>query len=236
MTITEIGLEMNTRYLLQSMYDRLSAFFGPCNWWPGETPFEVMVGAILTQNTNWKNVERAIANLKKDGLLTLAAMSALSREQLAEYIRPAGYYNIKAERLRNFFALINEKWDGDLDRFLCQPATLLREELLSVKGIGPETADSMILYAAGKPVFVVDAYTHRILSRHEIIDESYDYHMIQELFTDNLEEDSALFNEYHALIVQAGKEFCKKTRPVCAGCPLSGLNGIDCPDQDGIIM
>ncbi len=220
---------MNTRYLLQSMYERLSAFFGPSNWWPGETPFEVMVGAILTQNTNWKNVERAIANLKKDGLLTLAAMSALSCEQLAEYIRPAGYYNIKAERLQNFFALINEKWDGDLDLFLCQPATVLREELLSVKGIGPETADSMILYAAGKPVFVVDAYTHRILSRHEIIDESYDYHMIQELFMDNLEEDSALFNEYHALIVRVGKEFCKKSRPVCEGCPLSGLNGIDCP-------
>ena len=217
---------MNTRYLLQSMYERLSAFFGPSNWWPGETPFEVMVGAILTQNTNWKNVERAIANLKKDGLLTLAAMSALSREQLAKYIRPAGYYNIKAQRLRNFFALINEKWDGDLDLFLCQPAVVLREELLSVKGIGPETADSMILYAAGKPVFVVDAYTHRILSRHEIIDESYDYHMIQELFTDNLEEDSALFNEYHALIVRVGKEFCKKSRPVCEGCPLSGLNGI----------
>ena len=223
-----MGPEMNTHRLLHIMYERLSSFFGPCNWWPGDSPFEIMVGAILTQNTNWKNVERAIANLKTDGLLTLTAMSALSREQLAEYIRPAGYYNIKADRLRNFFALINDQWDGDLDLFLRQPATVLREELLSVKGIGPETADSMVLYAAGKPVFVVDAYTHRILIRHEIIDESYDYHMIQELFMDNLEEDSALFNEYHALIVQVGKEFCKKTRPVCEGCPLSGLNGIDC--------
>ena len=217
---------MTTHRLLHDIYERLFAFFGPRNWWPGDTPFEIMVGAILTQNTNWNNVERAIANLKTERLLSLTAMSALSREQLAEYIRPAGYYNIKAERLRNFFALINGKWDGDLDFFLRQPAAVLREELLSVKGIGPETADSMILYAAGKPVFVVDAYTHRILIRHEIIDESFDYPLIQELFMDNLEEDSALFNEYHALIVQLGKEFCKKTRPVCEDCPLAGLNGV----------
>jgi len=219
---------MHTGELLQEFYNRLYRYFGSRNWWPGDTPFEIMVGAILTQNTNWKNVERAIANLKTEGLLTLTAMSALSREQLAEYIRPAGYYNIKADRLRNFFALINGQWDGDLDLFLRQPATVLREELLSVKGIGPETADSMVLYAAGKPVFVVDAYTHRILIRHEIIDEFYDYYMIQELFMDNLEEDSALFNEYHALIVQVGKEFCKKSRPVCEGCPLAGFNGIKC--------
>ncbi|HHB76925.1 MAG TPA: endonuclease III domain-containing protein [Desulfobulbus sp.] len=217
---------MTTQLLLHDMYERLFAFFGSRNWWPGDTPFEIMVGAILTQNTNWNNVERAITNLKTDGLLSLAAMSALSREQLAEYIRPAGYYNIKADRLRNFFALINGQWDGDLDFFLRQPALSMREALLSVKGIGPETADSMILYAAGQPMFVVDAYTHRILIRHEIIDESFEYSMIQELFMDNLEEDSALYNEYHALIVQAGKKFCKKTRPVCEGCPLAGLNGV----------
>ncbi len=216
---------MHTGELLQELYRRLYQYFGQQNWWPGDTPFEIMVGAILTQNTNWKNVERAIANLKKDGLLSLAALSALSREQLAEYIRPAGYYNIKAERLQNFFALINGQWGGDLDFFLRQSASVLREELLSVKGIGPETADSMVLYAAGKPVFVVDAYTHRILIRHEIIDEFFDYRMIQELFMDNLEEDSALFNEYHALIVQVGKEFCKKSRPNCERCPLSNLNG-----------
>ncbi len=220
---------MRTDELLHDLYDRLSTHFGPCRWWPGDSSFEIMVGAILTQNTNWKNVEQAIENLKKAELLSLSAMSALSAERLAAYIRPAGYYNIKANRLQNFFHLINDQWDGDLEYFLAQPKEVLREELLSVKGIGPETADSMILYAAGKPVFVVDAYTHRILIRHEIIDESFDYHMIQELFLENLEENSALFNEYHALIVQVGKEFCKKTRPACKQCPVSGLNGVS-PD------
>ena len=211
---------------LQEMYERLYGHFGAQDWWPGETPFEVMVGAILTQNTNWKNVERAIDNLKRAGILSLAAMSELPLELLAEYIRPAGYYNIKAVRLQNFFTLLNEQWDGDLEFFLSQSRDTLREQLLSVKGIGPETADSMVLYAAHLPIFVVDAYTHRILTRHELIDESFDYHAIQELFMDNLEEDSRLFNEYHALIVQVGKECCKKSKPACADCPLAGLNGI----------
>ncbi len=211
---------------LQEMYERLYGHFGAQDWWPGETPFEVMVGAILTQNTNWKNVERAIDNLKRAGILSLAAMSELPLELLAEYIRPAGYYNIKAVRLQNFFTLLNEQWDGDLEFFLSQSRDTLREQLLSVKGIGPETADSMVLYAAHLPIFVVDAYTHRILTRHELIDESFDYHAIQELFMDNLEEDPRLFNEYHALIVQVGKECCKKSKPACADCPLAGLNGI----------
>jgi len=210
---------------LEEIYRRLLAHFGPQHWWPGETPFEVMVGAVLTQNTNWQNVEKAIANLKEAGLLSLPAMAALSQEELAEYIRPAGYYNIKAGRLRNLFAMIAEKWDNDVDYLLQQPASVLREQLLSVKGIGPETADSMVLYAAGKPVFVVDAYTHRILARHELITEEDDYFQIQELFMDNLPEDAALFNEYHALLVQAGKQFCKKSKPQCGGCPLSGVGG-----------
>ncbi len=217
---------MSTVELLQEMYDRLHGHFGGQDWWPGDSPFEIMVGAILTQNTNWKNVERAIDNLKQADVLSLAAMSALPRDLLAEYIRLAGYYNIKATRLQNFFSLINRHWDGDLDFFLSQPRDTLREQLLSVKGIGPETADSIVLYAAGLPIFVVDTYTHRILTRHEIIDESFDYHAIQELFMDNLEEDTRLFNEYHALIVQVGKDFCKKSKPVCADCPLAGLNGI----------
>jgi endonuclease-3 related protein len=189
-----------------------------------------MVGAILTQNTNWANVEKAIANLKEAGVLSLAAMSELSKPELAELIRPAGYYNIKADRLRNFFEFLNGEWGGDLDGFLDRSTENLRDNLLSVKGIGPETADSMILYAAGKPIFVVDAYTHRILTRHNIIDDSHDYHQIQELFLDNLEGDVALYNEYHALIVYCGKEFCKKSRPACAECPVAGFNGIDsCP-------
>ena len=185
-----------------------------------------MVGAILTQNTNWQNVEKAIANLRNEGQLSFAAMASLERERLAELIRPAGYFKIKADRLKNFFAMIRNNWDGDLDYFLSQPLSVLREELLSVKGIGPETADSMILYAANQPIFVVDAYTHRIFSRHDIIPEEYGYFEIQELLMDNLEEDAELFNEFHALLVQAGKHFCKKSKPSCSGCPLSGLNGV----------
>jgi endonuclease-3 related protein len=211
---------------LQEIYRLMSEHFGPQHWWPGDTSFEIMVGAVLTQNTNWKNVEKAIANLKAAGALSFAAMSALSKEELAEYIRPAGYYNIKAGRLQNLFSMIERQWDGDLDFLLAQPAAELREQLLSVKGIGPETADSIVLYAAGQPLFVVDTYTHRILSRHEIIPDEYDYFQIQELLMDSLEEDAVLFNEYHALLVQVGKNFCKKSKPKCATCPLSGVGEI----------
>jgi endonuclease-3 related protein len=220
---------MHTSEQLQDIFHRLQNSFGPQHWWPGDSPFEIMVGAILTQNTNWRNVEKAIANLKQAGLLSLSALSAVSVEDLSEYIRPAGYYNIKAGRLRNFLTMIAEQWDGDLEFFLDQPVNILREQLLSVKGIGPETADSMILYAAEKPIFVVDAYTHRILCRHEVISEEYGYFEIQELFMDNLAEDTRLFNEYHALLVKVGKHFCKKSKPKCAQCPLSGVGGItDC--------
>ncbi len=217
---------MHTSDSLQEVYNRLRNHFGAQNWWPADTPFEIMVGAILTQNTNWQNVEKAIANLKTADLMSYAAMSRLPVEELAEYIRPAGYYNIKAGRLQNLFTMIKEQWDGDLEYLLDQPTSELREQLLSVKGIGPETADSMVLYAAEKPIFVVDAYTHRVLLRHEIITEEYGYFEIQELFMDNLEEDSRLFNEYHALLVQVGKHFCKKSKPKCAQCPLSGVGGI----------
>ncbi len=217
---------MHTSDQLQDVYNRMLEHFGSQDWWPGDSPFEIMVGAILTQNTNWQNVEKAIAGLKQAGLLSFAAMAALPVEDLAEYIRPAGYYNIKAARLRNFFAMIEQHWDGDLDYFLDQPAAELREQLLSVKGIGPETADSMVLYAAEKPIFVVDTYTHRILSRHEIIPEEYGYFEIQELIMDNLEEDTRLFNEYHALLVQTGKHFCKKSKPRCGQCPLAGVGGV----------
>jgi endonuclease-3 related protein len=221
---------MNIAQKLEEMYNRLFARFGNQGWWPGENPFEIMVGAILTQNTNWRNVEKAIDNLNRAGVLSLEILSELPQPLLAEYIRPAGYYNLKAGRLKNFFALLKGEWSCDLQGFLQQPPDLLREQLLSVKGIGPETADSIILYAAEQPVFVVDAYTHRILIRHNIIDDSYDYHAIQELFMDNLAEKTSLYNEYHALIVRVGKEFCKKSKPVCHDCPLSGLNDIfTCP-------
>ena len=181
------------------------------------------MGAILTQNTNWKNVERAIANLKGVGLLSLEALSALPTGLLAEYIRPAGYYNIKAGRLHNLLTFINEEYNGDLQAFLDQPLATLREQLLSIKGVGPETADSILLYAANQPIFVVDTYTHRILSRHQVIDEDFGYVEIQELFMDTLACDTQLYNEYHALLVRVGNVYCKKKNPDCAACPLQGM-------------
>lgn len=217
---------MRSSELLQAIYGRLLASFGPQDWWPGDSPFEIMVGAVLTQNTNWKNVELAILRLKEFDVLSLEAMSSLPQSLLAEYIKPAGYYNIKAARLHNMFRLLQNHWGGDVEYFLQQPMEYLREQLLSVNGIGAETADSIILYAAKQPIFVVDAYTHRILSRHNIIDESFNYYEIQELFQDNLERNVELFNEYHALIVQVGKKFCKKTTPDCMHCPLAGINGV----------
>jgi endonuclease-3 related protein len=199
------------------------AQLGPQHWWPAETPFEVMVGAILTQNTSWKNVERAVDNLKGVGLMSLEALSALPTGLLAEYIRPAGYYNIKAGRLHNLLTFINEHYGGDLQAFLDQPLASFREQLLSIKGVGRETADSILLYAANLPVFVVDTYTHRILVRHQVIDEEFGYEAIQELFMDNLACDTRLYNEYHALLVRVGNVYCKKNNPNCAACPLQGI-------------
>jgi endonuclease-3 related protein len=205
------------------MYAKLYDAFGAQHWWPGETPFEVMVGAVLTQNTNWRNVSRAIDNLRTENLLTLQALSELPIEFLAEKIRPAGYFNLKARRLKNLLYFVNREYQGDLDTLFAEETYTLRESLLTVKGIGPETADSILLYAANKPIFVIDAYTHRILSRHTMITEEDDYHSMQELFHDVLPADTALFNEYHALLVRLGKDFCKKTKPLCSSCPIEGL-------------
>jgi endonuclease-3 related protein len=180
-----------------------------------------MVGAVLTQNTSWRNVEKAIAKLKAAKLLSPAALAALQATELAEFIRPAGYHNLKAARLKNLIVLIEEQ--GGIEALLTQPTAALRELLLSVKGIGPETADSILLYAAGRPVFVVDAYTYRILFRHGLIPEEFGYVEIQELLMSNVEEDAALFNEYHALLVRLGKEFCKKSMPKCEVCPLAAM-------------
>lgn len=206
---------------LLPIYTALLDHFGPQHWWPGDTPLEVLVGAVLTQNTNWGNVSRAIANLQGENLLSFAALVSLPEAVLAEKIRPSGYFNLKARRLKNLLALISrEEPAGDLDRFFSRETPALREKLLTVKGIGPETADSILLYAAGKPVFVVDAYTYRMLRRHGLIGEETSYAEMQELFMDNLPADVQLFNEYHALIVRLGKEYCKKSRPRCQHCPL----------------
>lgn len=201
------------------MFDLMLNRFGPQNWWPGETVLEVMVGAVLTQNTNWKNVEKAIENLKTAELLSMEALHAVSMSDLAEMIRPAGYFNIKAGRLKNLINFVYESYEGDLAKLLNEETGSLREGLLSVKGVGPETADSILLYAAERPVFVIDTYTHRVLNRHGLADDQATYHDLQEFFMDNLPDDTRLFNEFHALIVNIGKEYCHR-KPLCDTCPL----------------
>jgi endonuclease-3 related protein len=208
-----------TRKLVE-LYKKLYAFFGPQQWWPAETPFEVMVGAVLTQNTNWRNVEKAIGNIKEKTALTLAGLRALSPERLASLIRPAGYYNIKSRRLRNFIDFFLKEYGGSVRRMRSAEMRLLREQLLGVNGIGPETADSILLYALDRPVFVVDAYTKRILSRHGMARPDDEYETVQDLFMRNIKPDARLFNEYHALLVRLGKEFCLKNKPKCETCPL----------------
>ncbi len=204
---------------LLDIYDRLYAEFGPRYWWPAETPFEVMVGAILTQNTAWRNVEAAIENLKKNNLLSPEALFKASPGKIAGLILPSGYYNLKAKRLKKFLDYLFEKYDGQPEKMLRKRTSKLREELLSVNGIGPETADSILLYALNRPVFVVDAYTKRIFSRHGLIDANDSYEQIQSLFSENLPKRAKLYNEYHALIVCLGKLLCKKN-PDCPHCPL----------------
>jgi endonuclease-3 related protein len=213
--LTETGRKLVGMFHL--MFDR----FGPQNWWPAETELEVMVGAILTQNTNWKNVEKAIANLKRKELLSFEALSSLTVDELAEEIRPAGYYNVKAGRLKNLIAFVQEAYGGKLDRCLHDETRALRKGFLSVKGVGPETADSMLLYAVHRPVFVVGTYTFRIMNRHGLVFEEAGYADLQKIFTDNLAKDVEVFNEFHALIVQVGKDFCRKN-PRCEECPLNG--------------
>lgn len=208
--------------VLDEVYQRLLATYGPQRWWPGETPFEVLIGAVLVQNTNWKNVEKAIANLRDQELLDPHSLDHLSVEELEELIRPAGYYRIKAKRLRNLLKLLVEHYDGDLEAMFQTSLATLREELLSINGIGPETADSILLYAGHLPSFVVDTYTLRVFARHGWVGFETEYHELKDYFESGLESDVALFNEYHALLVRVGKEHCGKT-PRCEGCPLAEL-------------
>jgi endonuclease-3 related protein len=209
--------------LLMGMYDLMLERFGRRNWWPGDTPLEVCVGAILTQNTSWKNVAKAIENLKAQRALEAGKLHELEISALAEMIRPAGYYNVKARRLKNFIERLWERWDGRLDRLFDRPIADLREELLTINGIGPETADSIILYAAKKPVFVIDAYTKRVLTRHKLATKDTGYDEMQALFHDNLTPDEPLFNDFHAQFVAIGHHYCKPT-PRCEKCPLNGVN------------
>jgi endonuclease-3 related protein len=202
------------------IYRKLYAYFGPQHWWPADTPFEVAVGAILTQNTNWQNVSRAIGNLKEACVLTPNKLYHLPQKKLARLIRPSGYFNIKAKRLKEFLRFLYKSHKNNLNRMSKVDTLKLRRQLLSVNGIGPETADSILLYALNKPMFVIDAYTKRILYRHRLISKKASYDDAQNLFLKNLKNDIRLFNEYHALFVRLGKEFCLKREPHCENCPL----------------
>jgi endonuclease-3 related protein len=182
-----------------------------------------MVGAILTQSTSWANVERAILNIKKNKLLSAAKLYRLPEARLAALIKSAGYYNIKAKRLKSFLDFIFKEYNARQDRMAAVPIQKLRSKLLAVNGIGPETADSILLYALDKPIFVVDAYTKRIFSRHKLLDGNFEYGQVQKLFMANLKKSAGLFNEYHALIVKLGKEFCLKNNPKCSICPLNNF-------------
>ncbi len=205
-----------------NIYQILYQAYGPRDWWPGETDFEVMVGAILTQNTSWRNVEKAIQKLKEKQALSPEGIRRFKKSQLASLIRSSGYYRIKADRLKSFVDFLFEEYGGNLRRMGKARLQELREKLLEVRGIGLETADSILLYGLRKPIFVVDAYTKRILSRHGLISEKASYEEVQKLFMDYLPSDEKLFNEYHALFVYLGKTLCKKI-PRCNICPLFGI-------------
>jgi len=213
---------MNKTKKLLKIYQKMFDAFGPRQWWPGETPFEVVIGAILTQNTNWSNVEKAIKNLKTASKLSPEGIYGLSITELAELIKPSGFFNVKAKRVKAFINWLFSRYEGNLSKMFARDLQTLRSELLSVKGIGPETADSILLYAGNMPTFVVDAYTHRIFSRHELIPEESTYDDMKSFFEENLPKDVQLYNEYHALLVNIGKMFCKP-RKVCEPCPLKDI-------------
>lgn len=216
---------MNRETLLLNMYQAMFDALGPSHWWPGSSAFEVAVGAILTQNCAWRNVEKAIANLKEAGVLQPQVLHELDVERLAELIRPAGYFRVKARRLHNFLHFLRDEAGFSIEALKAQATHeggvgQLREKLMAVKGIGPETADAICCYALELPTFVVDAYTHRLLTRHYLVSEDAGYEDMREFFMDVLPEDVALYNEYHALIVRVGHTWCKKKRADCARCPL----------------
>jgi endonuclease-3 related protein len=205
---------------LRTYYDALFAAHGPQHWWPGRTAFEIIVGAILTQNTSWNNVETAVRNLRRERLLTPRAIEEVSFARLARLIRSSGYFRQKAKKLKCFVRFLRCEYGGSLAEMFRTPTAALREKLLSIHGIGPETADSILLYAGKHPVFVVDAYTRRLLERHNLAGPSQSYEEIRQLFERSVPGDAPLYNEFHALIVRTGKEYCRTRNPRCSECPL----------------
>jgi len=208
---------------LRNSYDVLFAAYGPQHWWPGRTAFEIIVGAILTQNTSWSNVEIAMRNLRREKLLTPRAIERVSLPRLAQLIRSSGYFRQKAKKLKCFVRFLRSEHGGSLHRMFRTPTTVLREKLLAVHGIGPETADAILLYAGKHPVFVVDAYTRRMLERHGLAEPTHSYEEIRQVFERSLPSDAPLYNEFHALIVRNGKEYCRTSNPGCSECPLHSL-------------
>jgi len=208
--------------LLPDIYRRLMARYGPQHWWPAEEPFEVIVGAILTQSAAWRNVERAIANLKAAEALSPQALRRLGLPEVAALVRSSGYYNAKALKLKSLASWLGKYYDDNLNKLFSDDIDRLRQQLLSIYGIGQETADSIILYAAHKPVFVIDAYTRRIINRIGLAPDSNSYIAYQALFMDNLPGDAGLFNEYHALLVCLAKDICRN-RPLCQQCCLNSI-------------
>jgi endonuclease-3 related protein len=205
---------------LEEYYNSLFSELGPQHWWPAGERFEVIVGAILTQNTAWTNVERALGNLRREGMLTLRAMEKAPAARLARMVRPSGYFRQKAKKLKALVKFLREEYGGSLARMFRTPTAELREKLLAVHGIGPETADSILLYAGDHPVFVVDAYTKRVLHRHGWISERADYEEMRALFERHVPRDAARYNEFHALLVQVGKNWCRPREARCSECPL----------------
>lgn len=213
---------ISRKKLIRKIYSRLGRYYGNLQWWPGDSPFEVIVGAILTQNTSWDNVAKAIANLKAADMLCPVKLYASEPSIIAGLIRPSGYYNIKTRRIKSFLHFLFGEFRGDIDAMFSLEPGALRGKLLTVNGIGEETADSILLYAGGMPVFVVDAYTKRIFNRHGIIDGDPGYSEVQRIVTANIPREAGLYNQYHALIVQTGKDFCRK-KPLCETCPLRDI-------------
>ena len=212
---------MTTKQRLLKIFNILLASFGKRHWWPGETPLEIIVGAVLTQNTSWKNVEKAIGNMKNEGVLDVEKLYEINTEKLGEIIRSSGFFNIKSKRLKNIINVIYNKYNATIENISNTDTNTLRSLLLTVNGVGPETADSILLYALNRPVFVVDAYTKRFLKNHNLYNCDGDYHDIQKFFMDNLKPDVYIFNEFHALIVCLCQIHCRKV-PICSGCPLEG--------------
>ena len=207
---------------IYQIYLTLYKAFGPQHWWPAESPFEVIMGAILTQNTAWVNVEKALANLKEAKIFDPQSLYQTDLETLSRLIRPAGYFNQKARKINNFLHFFFSAYEGELSRMWQESLESLREKLLKVPGIGEETADSILLYAGSKPIFVIDTYTMRVVKRHQLVEEKDNYGEVQRLFMKNLPRNTEIYNEYHALLVHLGKEFCGKRKPLCQQCPLRG--------------